>query len=124
MEKQLDLSQASYYDLIVDKNRTLNTPITCTYVSGNTTMLFDFTPYTGATLQVKNTAGVVVLEFDTDDGSIELLTDGVFKLIKSAEDMNKPLPSVYNYDMYLRSATIPKRAFLKGKITFNQYTSD
>lgn len=124
MEKQLDLSQASYYDLLVDKNRTLSTQITCTYVSGSTTYYFDFAPYTGATLQIKNAAGVVVLEFDTDDGSIVLLVDGVFKLIKSAEEMNKPLASVYNYDMYLRSATTPKRAFLKGKITFNSYTSD
>jgi hypothetical protein len=121
MEKTLDLNQAAEYDLIVAKNRTLNTSITCTYIDiTGSTQYFDFSAYTGATLTVKNNAGTILITFDTDSGSIQLCTEGVFKLIKTAEEMDAVRAGTYSYDMYLSNATYPKRNFLYGKITFIQ----
>lgn len=125
MEKQLDLFTASEYDLFVGKNRTLNSNITCTYldVTGGT-QYFDFSGYTGATMMIKNVAGTVLLQFSTTDNSIELLPNGVFKLNKSAKEMDVVRAGQYNYDMYLSSAVYPKRAFLYGKITLIQNISN
>ena len=122
MEKILDLSQAAEYDLIVAKDRTLNSSITCTYLNTTGgTELFDFTAYSGAVLTIKNNAGTVLMTFTTSGSSIGLSGNtGVFTLIKSAAEMDTIRAGEYNYDMYLISATIPKRAFLRGKITFIQ----
>jgi len=121
--QNLDLDQSSKYDMIVVRDRTLNTVITAQYndpISGVTP--FDFASYTGATLQVKSKmeSSTVLLEFSTTDDSIELLQNGQFKLFKSAEDMNIRAGEYY-YDMYISSTVYPKRAFLSGgfKITQN-----
>ena len=120
MERNLDLSTASEYDLIVSKDRTLLANITCTYldVSGGT-QTFDFSGYTGATLMIKNTAGTILMTF-TQASGITLSGNGVFTLAKSAVEMNEIRAGQYNYDMYISSATQPKRAFLRGKINFIQ----
>lgn len=121
MEKQLDLNQASQYDLLVAKDRTLNCSITCTYLdTTGGTQTFEFSGYTGATLVIKNTAGTILMTFDTSDGSILLQAAGVFKLIKTATEMDAVRAGQYKYDMYLRNATYPKRNFLYGNITFMQ----
>ena len=120
MARTLDLSYASEYDLICDKDRNLNTLITCTFMDNSVETLFDFTPYSGATLVVKNNSGTIIMTFTTDDNSIALLADGVFQLLKSADDMNLVRAGVYNYDMYLSNSDKPKRAFLRGLITYNQ----
>lgn len=122
-KNELDLFTASVYDIECGKNRTLDTRITCTYLSGDTTMYFDFTGYTGATLTVKNPAGTILMTFSTTDGSIELLPDGIFRLYKSSEDMDKVRAGCYNYDMVLLKADV-KRAFLYGKITWIQNISN
>lgn len=121
--QNLDLDQAAKYDMIVARDRTLNTIITAEYndpVSGVTP--FDFSTYTGATLQVKSKpeSSVVLLEFSTDDQSIVFMTDGKFQLSKTAEEMNIRAGDYY-YDMYISSVIYPKRAFLSGgfKITQN-----
>lgn len=125
MEKILDLTLASEYDLVVERGRTLNSSITCTYIdSTGTTQYFSFSDYIGATLMVKNSAGSIIITFSTNDGSIELLTDGIFKLSKTDQQMLVPRVGTYQYDMYLTSPTYPKRAFLKGKITFEQNISN
>jgi hypothetical protein len=124
MEKILDLSLASEYDFVVDRDRTLNSSIQCTYFSGCTEYNYDFTFYTGATLVVKNDSGTIVQSFSTGDGSIDLLVGGVFKLIKTSDEMNIVRGGSYNYDMYLSNATYPKRAFLRGKITYVQNVSN
>jgi hypothetical protein len=120
MEKLIDLSLAAVYDIFIDKDKTLNVSISCTYFSGCTEYSYDFTPYSGATLMVKNDSGTIVQTFSTLDGSIVLGVGGVFKLIKSDVEMNTVRAGCYKYDMYLSSSAFPKRAFLTGKIIYNQ----
>jgi hypothetical protein len=123
--QNLDLDQSSKYDLIIARDRTLDTVITAQYVdSTGTTQLFDFTFYSGATLQVKSKpeSSVIVLEFSTDDGSIELKVGGQFRLYKLDTDLQMRAGDYY-YDMYLSNATLPKRAFLTGSFKINQNIS-
>jgi len=125
MEKILDLSQAAEYDLIVAKDRTLNSSITCTYLNTTGgTEYFDFSSYTGATLTVKNLSGTILITFSLSDSSILLQNNGVFKLVKTSTEMDVVRAGEYNYDMYLSSALYPKRAFLRGKISFIQNISN
>lgn len=121
-ENELDLVQDSIFNLTINKQRTLNVNVTAYYISGDTEVEFDFSSYTGATLQVrtKPDAPFVVLSFNTDDGSITLpVSGGTFNLYKSADDLAKVRAGEYRYDMYLKSATYPKRAFLSGVFTIN-----
>jgi hypothetical protein len=123
--QNIDLRQDSQYNLVLNKQRTLNATITAYYISGTTTgdtyIEFDFSAYTGATLQVrlKPDSPFVVLELNTDDGSIVLpASGGTFKLVKSDTDLAKVRAGEYMYDMYLRgNANFPKRAFLSGSFT-------
>jgi len=123
--QNLDLRQDSQYNLVLNKQRTLNATITAYYISGTTTgdtyIEFDFSSYTGATLQVrlKPDSPFVVLTFDTNDGSIVLpASGGTFKLVKTAEELSTVRAGEYMYDMYLRGNTdFPKRAFLSGSFT-------
>jgi len=124
MDKELDLSMVTEYDLIVSKDRTLNSSIYATYLSGTTEYAYDFTLYSGATMVVKNNSGTIVQTFSTTDGSIVLQAGGVFKLVKTAEEMNTVRSGEYNYDMYLINAEYPKRAFLRGQITYLQNTAN
>jgi len=124
MEKLVDLSLSSEYDLIVDRNKSLGVSVICTYFSGSTEYNYDLTPYSGATITVKNDSGTIVQTFSTLDGSILLQAGGVFKLVKTAEEMNTVRSGVYHYDMYLSNSTYPKRAFLRGKITYIQNISN
>jgi hypothetical protein len=110
--------------LIVEKDRSLSVSVSCTYFSGNTEYNYDLTIYTGATLVVKNDSGTVVQTFSTLDGSILLQAGGIFKLVKTAEEMDKVRSGEYHYDMYLSSATYPKRGFLRGKINYLQNTAN
>lgn len=121
--QNLDLRQDSQYNLVLNKQRTLNTTITAYYLSGtteDTCIEFDFSSYSAATLQVrlKPDSPFCVLEFNTDDGSIVLpAAGGTFQLKKTAEELSKVRAGEYVYDMYLVSATYPKRAFLSGSFT-------
>ena len=119
----LDLSLSSEYDLFVDKDRSLNSNINCTYFSGTTELPFNFTAYSAATLTVKNQNGTVLMIFSTLDGSIILGTSS-FKLVKSFDEMDVIRAGQYNYDMFISGNMLPKRAFLRGKITFNQNISN
>lgn len=123
MEKTLDLSFASEYDLIFDKDKSLNVSVTCTYFSGCTEYNYDFSSFTGATLTVKNESGKIVQTFSTLNGSIVLQTGGVFKLIKTDVEMDIIRAGEYHYDMYLINSAYPKRAFLRGHITYIQNIS-
>ncbi len=118
MNQNLDLRQDSQYSLIINKKRTLNANITAQYLSGDTLVEFDFSSYTGATLQVrtKPDAPYIVLQFSTTDGSIVLpASGGTFNLNKTAEQLADVRAGTYVYDMYLISATYPKRQFLSGE---------
>ena len=116
--QNLDLRQDSQYNLVLNKQRTLNANITAYFFSGDTETEFDFSSYSAATLQVrkKPDAPFVVLEFNTSDGSIVLpISGGTFQLIKTAEELALVRAGEYYYDMYLVSSTYPKRAFLSGE---------
>ena len=116
----LDLSQDTNYDLVIKKDRTLAATITCVYLTGTTTQVevdFDFSSYTGATLNVKrdSKSSQTILDFDTDDSSIVLGTGNTFQLNKTYSELANIPKGEFQYDMYLKSATYPKRAFLAGK---------
>jgi len=118
--QNLDIRQDSQYNLILNKQRTLKVGILTQIPSGDTYVDFDFSSYSGATLQVrlKPDASYVILEFNTNDGSISLpLTGGTFQLYKSAEELANVKAGEFYYDMYLKSAEYPKRAFLSGSFT-------
>ena len=118
--QNLDIRQDSQYNLILNKGRTLSVNITAQYLSGDTYVDFDFTSYTGASLQVrtKPDAPFIVLQFSTADGSIVLpASGGTFNLNKTAEQLSTVRAGEYYYDMYLISSTYPKRAFLSGSFT-------
>lgn len=120
MNQNLDLTQDSKYNIVINKNKTLLSTITACYNSGSTEIEYDFSSYTGATLQVriKPDAVFTVLEFSTTDGSIVLpASGGTFQLKKTAIELSTVRAGQYYYDMYLVSSTYPKRAFLSGEFT-------
>ena len=124
--QNLDIRQDSQYNLILNKQRTLKINIAATYISGGTEYDFDFSSYSAATLQVrlKPDSPFVVLQFNTSDGSIVLPASGnTFQLNKTALELSTQRAGEYFYDMYLSSATYPKRAFLSGQFTIMPYIS-
>jgi len=116
--EELDLLKSGDYDLKFKTNRSLSQSFHATFLSGHTEYDFDLSVYTGASLTVRKAAtdNYSILNFDTDDSSIELNSNGRFKLVKSAEEMNVK-SGEYVYDMYLRNADLPKREFLRGNFT-------
>lgn len=111
----LDIRKDGNYDIIFQTNRTLNQEFNATFFSGDTEYNFDFNEYTGASLSVRTKPDFpnVILQFDTIDGSIILGNDGIFRLSKTASQMNVA-HGEYVYDMYLRKVN-DKREFLRGK---------
>lgn len=120
----LDLRQDSNFDILINKQRTLDANILAYIMSGDTCVDFDFSAYSGAVLQVrmKPDSPFAVLTFTTADGSITLpVSGGTFNIFKSAEDLAKVRAGVYHYDMYLIPLLSPtvKRAFLSGSFTIS-----
>lgn len=114
MKNQLDLTQDSVYDIVINANRTLDVTIDAYYLSGTTEVPFSFDNYLSATLQVRKTSTTSpVLTFSTTDGSIVLM-NGQFRLNKAHTDLNVR-EGEYYYDMVLHSVESPNRAFLSGK---------
>lgn len=120
MNQNLDIRQDSQYNIVLNKNKTLKTNITAYYMSGDTEVEFDFSSYTGATMQVriKPDSPFAVLTFSTTDGSIVLpASGGTFQLNKTYTELSTVRAGEYQYQMDLHSATYPKRAFLSGQFT-------
>lgn len=113
----LSLRQDTQYDLEIKKDRTLAATIIAVYMSGTTEVDFDFSSYSGATLEVRkdSRSSTIILSFTTLDGSIVLSTGNTFQLIKSDEELATLPIGEFQYDMYLSSTQYPKRAFLSGK---------
>lgn len=103
-------------DIVARRDANFDRTYHSQIISGDTYVDFDFSTYTGAKLQVRRKSGapVVELEFSTDNNTIELGTDGRFRLIMSDTLMGKIRAGEYEYDMYLTSATWAKRDFLFG----------
>ena len=119
INNQIDISLYSEYDFTVSKDRSLSSTINCTYMSGTTEVPFSFTGYSASTLTIKNSAGTILMTFSTTDGSI-VLGSSSFQLNKTSAEMDVVRAGTYAYDMILSSALLPKRGFLRGKITFIQ----
>lgn len=114
----IDATQDVLYDIVINKDRTLKETYECYFIDDDTEVEFDFGSYTGATLNVKKQprSSQIVLDFNTEDGSIVLSGAGnTFQLNKSADDLATLQVGTYEYDMYLISEEYPKRAFLSGK---------
>ncbi len=120
MYQNLDVRTDSQYNLIINKYATLNVNILAQVLSGNTLIDFNFSSYTGATLQVrtKPDAPYLTLGFSTDDGSIVLPTSGgTFNLNKTAEQLQNVRAGEYYYNFDLHSSALPIRRFLSGQFT-------
>ena len=115
-QNTLDLRQDTQYDLEIKKDRTLSATISCVFMSGTTEADFDFSSYSGATLQVKrdSRSSNTILEFTTLDSSIILSTGNTFQLNKTFTELASIPVGEFEYDMYISSTTYPKRAFLSG----------
>lgn len=113
---ELDLVEAGIADISIQKDRDLDQDIVAIYNSGTTELYFEFSGYTGATLEVRNNANstAIILSFSTTDGSIVLGDFGVFNLNKTADELANIRASNYVYDMYLTSSTKERRGFLIG----------
>jgi hypothetical protein len=123
----LELTQDAEYNLIINKDRDLNQAIQAEIFTGTTsgsTVLgnFNFGAYTGATLtvKIKQQDNYSVIVFSTDDGSIVLGSNGIFNLVKTAAQLENIKAGTFYYDMYLSSATLRRRAFLRGSFTVIQ----
>jgi hypothetical protein len=119
---ELDLTTDVERTITIIRNRTLNQRLRSdVYEDGEFLYPFDFSEYTGATLEVRTKANDFnkILTFTTVDGSIVLDNDGIFALIKSADELNVRAGEYY-YDMYLTSLTESKRAFMKGKFIIEE----
>lgn len=125
-ECHIDLTESVEYDFTINKDRNLDVEIIAEIYSGDTYVTtFEFSPYSAATLMVKQKQqdNYSILRFDTQDGSIVLDNTGVFKLVKTAYDLSRVKAGIFYYDMYLSGSPGVKRAFLHGKFTINQNVS-
>lgn len=106
-------------DIQARKGATFHRRFHAQYYSGTTLMDFDFTQYTGATMQVKRKSNSPFSELtlSTTDGSIVLGTEGRMDLKLTAEVMDGIRAGEYEYDLYLSNTTYPKRDFIFGIIT-------
>lgn len=122
LQCELDVREDAKYNLIVNKDRELDQIFVAEFYSGDTLYPFDFTPYSGATLQVRKKANSedVIIEFNTSDNSIIFGIDGKFQLVKTSAEMDKTLAGQWVYDMYLEP---DKRAFLSGEFIITSNVS-
>ena len=123
---ELDVRQDSVYDILINRNRSFDQTFDAYFTSGTTEYPFDFSVYTGATMEVRKQFGssFTALTFSTDDGTIILGLNGQFNLNMTAENLKKVRAGDYIFDMYLSSATVPKRAFLSGNFKLYNYVTD
>jgi len=128
----LDLRTDEDANIELNADRDFNWSLYAYWISGTTRqdrgeVGFDFSTYTGATMEVKTnfTSSNIILSFSTDDSSITLPSSGSsFQLYKSAEQLSLIRGGKYEYDMYLHKAGELKRAFLRGQfIIHNQITN-
>lgn len=121
----LDTREDSQYNIIINKDRDLNQKFECYFLSGTTEVPFDFSPYSGAVLQVRKTfdSTPILLEFNTTDGSITLNLDGSFNLIRTAAELSELRSTDNVFDMYLSSTSKLKRAFLSGEFIIKNRVS-
>jgi hypothetical protein len=122
MNNELNLTTYTYKDLRVEHNRDLNYQLQCDVYSGDTYQsTFDFSVYTGATMEVRVKYNDVakVLSFSSADNSIVLGDDGLLRLVKTASMMNVR-SGAYVYDLILSNSDYEKKGFMKGKFIIEE----
>ena len=113
MKQVLDLSLYSDVTIIMSKG-SIDTTVDCFYTSGTTEVPFDFTPYTGATLEVFNNSNdtTVVASFKTSEGTMVLNLNS-FTLLQTYTNIARERAGTYYFRMNLHSAALPMRNFLR-----------
>lgn len=109
-------------DIITRKGASFHRRFHTQIYSGDTLVDMDLLTFSGATLEVRKSynSPIVELTLSTSDGSITLQGSGRFDLELSYDQMNKLRSGEYVYDMYLQSATYPKRDFIYGTFTISE----
>lgn len=122
MAKVTDSRLGVRVDIVATKGRDFARRFHTQYYSGTTLYNFDFSAYTGATLQVrrKPNSPIVELSFSTSESSISFGDDGRFTLTKGYADMDKLRSGIYEYDMYLSNSTYAKRDFMFGEFEITE----
>ena len=117
MAKVTDIRLGVRVDIVARKGADFHRRLHVQYYSGTTLVDFDFSMYTGATLQVrrKPNSPIVELTFSTAASSIVFGTSGRFDLELDWETMNNIRSGEYDYDMYLSNSQYDKRDFMFGK---------
>lgn len=113
MKNQLDLTQDSVYDIVINANSTLDVIIEAVILSGSTEVPFVFDDYYAGALVVKDRSKEI-LNLNTDNGGLTLLPEGKFRLFGIAEDLNIRAGE-YSYNLFITSIDFPVRQFISGK---------
>jgi len=122
MAKVTDNRLGVRVDIVAAKDRDFDRRFHAQFYSGTTLIDFEFTNYSGASLQVrrKPNSPIVELSFTTVAGSISFDGEGRFTLQLGYADMNNLRSGVYDYDMYLSNTTYPKRDFMYGEFEITE----
>ena len=121
MNRVLEFTTDSQYDIVVNKNRNVKATLHCVYIEEGQEMDFNFNDYEEAIMHVKkrHEDEKVILALSTVEGTIELQPEGRI-LFKAEPDKMNIRAGEYVYDLYLFKADMIKRAFLSGKFIVNQ----
>lgn len=116
MNKIIEFTQDTAYDLVVNKNRNLNATLHCIYVEDGVEYDFNFQDYDTALMHVKKRSddNTIILALSTIENTIELLPQGRIKFVADPEKMNVRAGE-YVYDIYLYSTDYTKRQFMSGR---------
>lgn len=121
MKQILDFTTDIQIDMMINKNRDLNSVLHCVYVDkdGNE-QDFNFDVYDTAIMHVKNKPNddYVVLTLSTISDSIIFEGEGRIRFKLEAEDTNKRAGEYY-YDIYLYGDNWDKRQLMSGKFIIN-----
>lgn len=114
----IDLAQDSNYDIVVNKNRTLNATLHCQYLSGDTYVDFSFDNYQYIIMHVKSRpdSEKVVLSLSNIASTLLMQPQGRLQF-KAEHKLMDLRVGEYVYDIYVYNNDENKRAFLSGKFT-------
>lgn len=120
--KTLDLTTDTQIDIMINKNRDLNSVIHFVWFDneGNEHD-FDFVDYNTAMLHVKNKPDneYVVLTMSTISGTLQFEDSGRMRFKLTPEESNVRAGEYY-YDLYLYGTNYDKRQLLSGKFIIKE----
>lgn len=114
--KELDFTNDVRYDIIVNKNRTLNQVIDCSLEENGEMKPFPFGDYDNIMMHVKSNYNSkhVVLALSNITDTIEMDNRG-FLIFNVPEQLMNMRSGEYVYDIYIHKEGERKRAFMGGK---------